>query len=83
MACDIDTIQAAACASGIGKVTDEIQLLRLIAQLTCEAAEGGASAAAAVSSGSGAPVADPGVSTAIYFDTDTGVQYNFYSGAWH
>lgn len=41
MACDLETTQSAACASGIGKVTSPIQLWQLIAQLTCEAAEGG------------------------------------------
>lgn len=39
MACDLATIQEQACLSGIGKVTDEKTLLRLIAQLTCEVAE--------------------------------------------
>ncbi|MFA7243463.1 MAG: hypothetical protein WC091_25430 [Sulfuricellaceae bacterium] len=84
MACDLTTIQTDACTSGIGKVQDPIQLLQLIAQLVCEAAEGGGGGGSAyVISGVGAPVADPGVTAAIYFDTATGVQYNFYSGSWH
>jgi hypothetical protein len=41
MACEINTIKTQACVSGIGKVRDPIQLLQLIAQLTCEASEGG------------------------------------------
>lgn len=39
MACDRDTIQAQACESGIWKETSELNLLRLLAQLECEAAE--------------------------------------------
>lgn len=39
MACDLTTIQTEACTSGIGKVTDTIELLQLIAQLTCEAGQ--------------------------------------------
>lgn len=36
-------------------------------------------------SGHGSPVGvvTPTTSTAIYFDEDTGAQYNFYAGAWH
>lgn len=32
MACNVNTAIAGACSSGIGKVTDEIQLLQLTAQ---------------------------------------------------
>ncbi len=39
MACDLTTIQSAACVSGIGREQNQIKLLQLIAQLTCEAAE--------------------------------------------
>lgn len=38
MPCDLPTIQAAACESGIGKLDNELALLRVIAQLTCEIA---------------------------------------------
>jgi hypothetical protein len=41
MACELEQIQTDACTSGIGKVTDRIALLQIIAQLTCEASEGG------------------------------------------
>ena len=41
MPCDLTTIQTEACASGIGRVRDKITLLQLIAQLTCEASQGG------------------------------------------
>jgi hypothetical protein len=44
MACDLTTIQAAACLSGIGKEQSKIKLLQLIAQLTCEAGDGTSSA---------------------------------------
>lgn len=36
MACDVDTVLADACTSGIGNVNDELTQLRLIAQLTAE-----------------------------------------------
>lgn len=83
MACSVTTIKTNACTSGIGKEANPIKLLQLIAQLTCEAAVNASAASAAVTSGVGAPVADPGVTTAIYFDTATGVQYNFFGGSWH
>jgi hypothetical protein len=41
MPCDLETIQSAACLSGIGREQSKIKLLQLIAQLTCEAGEGG------------------------------------------
>jgi len=43
----------------------------------------GGGGSGSVISGAGAPVADPGVSAAVYFDTTNGTQYNWYSGAWH
>ncbi len=36
-----------------------------------------------ISSGAGAPTFTPSTTTAIYFDTNTGAQYNYYAGAWH
>lgn len=44
---------------------------------------GGGGGSGSVLSGAGAPVADPGVSAAVYFDETTGAQYNWFSGAWH
>lgn len=41
MPCSLETTQANACTSGLGKVQDSTKLLQLIAQLTCEAAESG------------------------------------------
>lgn len=43
MACDINTTLANACTSGIGKLTNPIQLLQVIAQTSCEVAAGGGS----------------------------------------
>lgn len=37
MPCDLTTVQADLCVSGIGKVTDPITLLQIIAQNTAEA----------------------------------------------
>ena len=82
MACDLTTTQTNACTSGIGKVQDPIKLLQIIAQLQCELASS-ASSSGSVLSGVGPPVAAPAGTAAIYFDTLTGVQYNYYSGAWH
>lgn len=41
MACNIATTQANACASGIGKLTNPVQLLQVIAELSCEIASAG------------------------------------------
>ena len=41
------------------------------------------SASAQVSYGHGAPAFTPSTTSAIYFDQDTGTQYNYYAGAWH
>lgn len=44
MPCSLAEIQVAACLSGIGKEQSPVKLLQLIAQLTCEASEGGGGA---------------------------------------
>jgi len=49
MACDLVTTQTNACTSGIGKLNNPVQLLQLIAQLSCEIAAAGGGG----SSGSG------------------------------
>ncbi len=36
MACDLETLQTNACASGIGKLDGEVQLLQVIAQASAE-----------------------------------------------
>lgn len=84
MACDITTLLSGACDNGFDKIAQNEPLYRAIElQLLCEISEGGGGGSGSVLSGSGAPVADPGVSSAIYFDEDTGVQYNWYDGSWH
>lgn len=45
MPCNLETIQAAACESGIGKLTNSVPLLQLVAQLLCEISESGGGAA--------------------------------------
>lgn len=35
MACDLTTLQADACTSDIGRLTDQIKLLQVIAQILC------------------------------------------------
>ena len=41
MACDLDTLNTAMCASGIGKLRDPITLWQVIAQLSCAAGSSG------------------------------------------
>lgn len=36
MPCDLETVQASACTSGIGKISDKVKLLQVIAELSCE-----------------------------------------------
>lgn len=36
-----------------------------------------------ITSGHGAPVDPPEGTVGIYFDEDTGAQYNYYASAWH
>jgi hypothetical protein len=59
MACNVDTTLTQACASGIGRVRDQITLLQLIAQLTCEAAAGGGGGGSVTVSDNGTPVVSP------------------------
>lgn len=41
MACDLETTIEESCTSGIGKIQDPIMLLKIIAYLMCEIADGG------------------------------------------
>lgn len=71
MACNLSTTQTAACASGIGKLDNPVELLQVIAELSCEIAAaggGGGSSGATVGTGSpqGVVTANPG---AFYWDT--------------
>jgi len=81
MATSADTLLAETkCYACYGASLPQLLELGLLNQIAASSGGGGSGS---VLSGVGAPVADPGVSAAIYFDTATGVQYNFYSGAWH
>lgn len=60
----------------------EIAELQLLCEINAVAGTGGGGSGS-VLSGAGAPVADPGVSNAIYTDTTTGNQWYWYAGAWH
>jgi len=82
MACNLDTVLSAACTSHIGMVNDPILLLQIIAQLSCEVSSAAASSGG-VTAGVGAPSSTPTTDAAIYFDTATGVQYNWFSNSWH
>ncbi len=66
------------CLNGLTPV----QMASIQTYLLCQLS-GGGSGIGGVTSGVGPPVAAPSGSTGIYFDTATGVQYNYYSGAWH
>lgn len=46
MACDLETIQEEACASGLGKLQNAVPLLQAIAQLLCDIVDGGGSGGA-------------------------------------
>jgi len=85
MACNLSATQLAACESGIGKLNSPIELLKIIAQLSCEIADaGGGSSSAQLLSGSGAPVAAPAdpASPAIYYDDDSGSPSYGITWAW-
>lgn len=81
MACTAASLLATAMAAGYAKLSDR-SLRECIVVSAC-AASGGGGGGGVVSSGAGAPVADPGVANALYTDTNTGILYSWYSGAWH
>lgn len=93
MACDLDTTLENACESGIGKVDDEILLLKLIAQLTCEIQDalsggGGGGAVTANLLGSGSPVGvvTPSAAGQFYSDTTNDTLWQAFgttSADWH
>lgn len=81
----VPTAQELATESGCLQCVIPVGLLpyAILAALRDSGIGGGGGGSGSVLSGAGAPVADPGVTTAIYFDTSNGTQYNWYSGAWH
>lgn len=81
MACDANQLVTAAkcfqCLSGQ-------QLQMVITYLLCQISIGsGGGNVGAISFGHGAPSFTPTTDGAIYFDEDTGAQYNWYAGIWH
>lgn len=75
-------LTSAKCFSCLSKK----ELQAVIAQLLCNISGGGAaSPLTQVFSGHGDPtgVVTPTATAAIYFDEDTGNQYNWYSSQWH
>ena len=73
----------AKCYLCLGITMAEALQLALLAQIVDNG--GGGGGGISVLSGSGSPVGviTPTTDAAIYFDEDTGVQYNYFSGAWH
>jgi len=70
----------AKCYLCLGITMAEALQLALLADI---ANGGGSGASTNITSGVGPPVAAPSTSPAIYFDENTGAQYNYYGGAWH
>jgi hypothetical protein len=60
----------------------EKSLLAAAVYILCTSG-GGGSGGGTILTGAGAPVADPGVTNAVYTDTNTGNIYSWYAGAWH
>jgi len=80
MACNSTTLKTNACTNGFAQAaSDEVLFRALMLQLLCNISTDGAG----VTSGVGAPTSTPSSSAAIYFDTSTGAQYNWWSGSWH
>lgn len=73
-------LSQAQCYLCLGISLAEALQLALLADI---ASSGSGSSGGNVTSGIGAPTFTPTTSAAIYFDENTGVQYNYYSGAWH
>ncbi len=68
------------CFVGLSSVQQAAIQTYLLCQL---GGGGGGGGISGVTSGVGPPVAAPVGSAGVYFDTLTGVQYNYYSGSWH
>jgi hypothetical protein len=87
MACDKTALYEAACANGFAQAAQNEQLYRALElQLLCEISEGGGGGGGGIYSGNysgGQPNFTPSETTAIAFDTSTGAQWSYYSGAWH
>jgi hypothetical protein len=73
----------AKCYLCLGITLAEALQLALLDQIS--SGGGGGGGVGSVLSGHGSPigVVIPTTDTAIYFDEDTGIQYNYFAGAWH
>lgn len=72
-------LDQAKCYMCLGVTLAEALELALLDQIS----SGGAAVSTQVTSGHGPPTSTPITNEAIYFDKDTGIQYNWYDGAWH
>lgn len=80
MACDPNTLlDSARCFQCLSHK----ELQQVVTYLLCQISGGSGVNIGAISSGHGSPAFTPTTSTAVYFDEDTGIQYNWYAGAWH
>lgn len=83
MNCDPNSlVKAASCFQCLSAQQLEMVKAYLLCQIIATGG-GGGGGTGAVSSGHGAPSFTPTTSTAIYFDEDSGTQYNYFNGAWH
>lgn len=89
MACNLPTLQTAACASEIAKQNDRIKLLQWAVQITCEVGEAAGGAGVNVvqgyqgNYGSGVPPTEIPTSTiGIGYDTVTGQVWVWANGGW-
>lgn len=90
MALDIDQTISSACGNKFTCLPSLREFDVVLAELLYEVkvaleAGGGGGGLQYVFSGIGDPtgVVTPTATAAIYFDTSTGVQWNWYSGSWH
>jgi hypothetical protein len=86
MPCSIPDLLRQACANDFDKVAEDAVLTRgILLQLLCNMSEGGIGNVDIKSGnyGGNAPTWIPSGDTGIAFDTSTGDQWNYYSGAWH
>lgn len=87
MACDISTLNTNACTNDFDAAAQNEVLWRaLVLQLLCNLTGGSSGGSFALYSGNysgGQPTVTPTATTALAFDTSTGTQWNWYSGAWH
>lgn len=80
MACDVNTLlEQARCFQCLSNK----ELQQVVTYLLCQISTGSGGNVGAITVGHGAPTSTPTTDAAIYFDEDTGTQYNWFAGAWH